>query len=420
MRIAFAVILCAPIAFSGAFALGDLLVLKQGGTVEGTVTIEGDTVLVTRGSSTFRYPRSEVARIEWQETPESQIARRLAATDPNDPNALAALAAWANTVPLPDKAREVYQRVLALDPNHPDARRALGFLRVDAQWRSADQALELARSRLQAGRCDELVRDLLPALEPVLTTREQKLAALELRAEALLRRGSYPEARKAFIELAEVLGPAKGTRSSAVASLLAEHPDGMFVLQDPYPPTAVLLPEDREVLPAGPAPLSHPLALAAALLQQARPHLTAGQDAIKDATALTATDPDAAKAKYLLAEKAFDRADALVPGLARSHRIEMARRRISVLRNDAAAGAKKFDDEKSSLAEKPLTPAAYRNKILRLIYLLDRVRDDLKEILKIAEPYSRELYLEVQWAELDLKTMDSLRKILTEELDAKN
>jgi hypothetical protein len=125
-------------------------------------------------------------------------------------------------------------------------------------------------------------------------------------------------------------------------------------------------------------------------------------------------------AKYLQAGKAFDRADAMVADIARSYRIEIARRRITAIRKDADADAKKFDAALATLGKKDMTAQAYRSMVQRLMHNIDSVRESLKGVIDIAKPYPRELVLEVEWAQQDLKKIEAMRVILASELDAKD
>lgn len=407
-------LICLLAAVAGA----DRLILTDGRTFSGTVTVERDTVLIALDYGALRFNRSEVARIEFKDTPEAELAKRMESVDRTKPDALFALAQWAAGEGLASQANGLYQRVIALDPNHAAARRALGFVRVDGQYKPLAIAIEAARGKLQAGQVRGLLDDLLPQIELVAPPAVLPVVR-ELRGQAHLRAAEYAQAAKAYRDLAAKASGADKVRFAAVADVLESHEDGMYVLSESYPPTARLLGDNTQVLEAGPAPLSHPLAMEAALRDTARKHIDAGQAVMDEAQKLDASDPEAARAKYDQADKELDQADAIVSGISRSYRIEIARRRIASLRKDCTAGAEKFDKEMATLGKQTMAPAAYRTKVQRLIYLLDRVRTDLKEILKIADPYFRELILEVKWAQLDLEKMDRMRRILTEELDGK-
>ena len=103
--------------------------------------------------------------------------------------------------------------------------------------------------------------------------------------------------------------------------------------------------------------------------------------------------------------------------MARSYRVEIARRRIAALRRRSDENAKRFDELLESLGRQKLSPAAYRNTVVRLIHYLDNVADDLDAVLAVAKPFSRELVFEVKWAELDRNRIEEMRRVLKKELD---
>lgn len=395
----------------------DELILLDGRTFTGSVSVEGDTVVVSVEYGSMRFAKSEVARIVFNDTPEVAFARRLEAIRQDSPRELYALAVWAREKGLAEKSAELCSKVLELDPNHEQAHRQLGHVRVDTGWVDFAKGLELARSRLAAGSAETLLKGLLPELIEAAEGPDVRTVR-DLLGRAYLRLGRYEDARKTFAALAKDTRSTDAFLYAVLAELLGEHEDGMYVLQETYPPTAKLLGSEAPAsLPPGPAPLSHPLAVKAALRDRARELIQEGRKVLDAATELEASDPDLARSRYAAAGRVFDKADVLTDGIARSYRIEMARRQIASLRRDVKVEAEKFDDEANQLGERKLSASDYRTKVRRLIYLADKVRTDLKEIMKIAKPYSRELILEVKFAERDLAIMDKMRQNLTEELD---
>ena len=405
-------------------AWADRLVLVDGRSFTGTVMVEEETVLVVLPYGSLRFPKDKVARIERRDTPQVELAKKLAATKDDDTRGLFEIAQWAATNNLGKQADKIFAQVIALDANHPGARRCLGYVRIDSRWREFAKAMELARSKLEAAPATPLLNGILADMELVARHRAKAQVPVirELRGRTQIRIGRFAAAEKTFQNLADKGAPPASIRYAAIAGILKTHPDGMYVLVEPYPPSAGLLGQDEPTLEAGPTSLRHPLALAAALHGIAKGHIDAGKKLMKQAHALDATDPDAARSKYIAAGRAFDKADAIVPGpppISRSYRIEIVRRKIASLRKSCAAGARKFDKEMDTLGRKTMSPAAYRNKIERLRWLLNKVRAKLKDIKKIAEPYSQELILEVKWAEFDLNKMDQMRRVLIEELNGK-
>ncbi len=149
---------------------------------------------------------------------------------------------------------------------------------------------------------------------------------------------------------------------------------------------------------------------------QAKDAIAQGAGLMVEAKEDESTEPDAARAKYAQALKAFDRADALVPDIARTYRVEITRRRINSLRGEVETDAEEFDKLSASLGAEAMTSREYQQMLLRMLHRLNNIRDSLKEILILIGPYERELYLESNWAQADLRKTESMRKALSEEL----
>lgn len=395
----------------------DELVLKDGRTFTGIVTIKDDVVLIEMSYGTLSFSRQQLLRIDVKDTPEQEFDKRLAKLPANDANALYILAKWARDNSLNQKADDLYRRVLKVEPDHAQARKALGQIRIDGQWREFDQALELARGKLEAGRYDQLLKEILPELEEM-ASREKASLVREVVGLSELRARKFTQAGRTFSELSRKVSGARAIRFAAIAELLNQNADGMYVVNEPYPPESVFndLPGAVAV---GPASLARPLVLEAALRDRAKVDIKAGRELMEAATKLESTDPDAAVGKYVQAGKAYDNADAIVDGIAHSWRVEIARRRINSMRTIADADAKKFDAALASLGGRDLSPQAYRTLVMRLMRNLDSIRDGLKATLDIAKPYPRELVLEVNWAQQDLRKIEAMRDILATELNAK-
>ena len=403
----------------GAGASADRIVLVDGRTFTGAVTVEADTVVIAVPYGTLRFPRDQVERIDLKDTPEQEYSKRLADISLDDANAVFQLAEWAEEHSLPDRANDLYAQVIRLNGDHRLARQRLGFVRIDGKWLPFDSGLELARSKLDAGLYSALLHDVIPELKLAARAQAKLLAVEDLQAHTLLRAEQFEEAGKAFAALAKQAGGAAAVRDAAIAGILADNADGMYVLRKSYPPTTPLMSTGQPAIQPGPASLATPKVLEAALHDLARRKVDAGQALVEEAQKLEPTDADGANARYAQALKVFDLAEALCPGVTRPNRIEIARRKIAVFRKDADADARQFDEAMKRLGQHDLTPLVYRNMLLRLVHHLDSTRDDLKRILDAARAYPDELVLEIKWAELDLTKVEGMRKILQAEIDGK-
>ena len=400
-------------------ALGDRVVLNDGRTFEGSVTRSGEKILIEMPYGIISIPAADVQSIQRGPSPVEQFEFRQARIDGTDPDELTALARWARGKGMPRRAEECLQAALALDADHGGARRLLGYVRVDGKWLTAAGALRLAQAKLDAGQTDVLLERLLGEIEQVVDGDRDRFRLKEVQAHALLRARQFAEARACFEWLAGKSAPPESIRHAAVADVLKTHPDGMYVLAEPHPPLAMLLDVPTEA-PFGPASLSRPEVLAAAVRDQAKDAVKAGKVLVDEGKKLEFTEPEAAKAKYDHAARSFDRADALVASIARSYRIEIARRRIAMITKDMNIWAGRFDTLKGELAKRDLAPAAYASLVVRMLRALNNVRDDLDAILGLASPFQRDLVLEITDAAMRRQRVDALRKVLAEELQQLN
>ncbi len=407
------------ITLLASVAAGDKLVLLDGRTFTGTVTVEGQSVRIDMPYGTLRFAREEVLLIDFKDTPETKLAKKLAKTHLDDPDALFKLAEWATANSLDRQADTLYELILKLETDHQGARRRMGFVRIDGTWLEFDVALELARSKLAAGQYRPLLKDVLPALDAAAGTAERRRKVRELIGISQLRSKDFAAAEKTFTELSAIDSD-DAPRYATIAEILKSSKDGMYVLTEPYPPQGRLVASSGERLEAGPVSLAKPQVLQAALREKAKKEIDAGRKLLSEALKSEATDPEAAKGRYFQASQAFDRAESLVANIARSWRIEICRRRIAVARKDIDLGAQKFVREQETLGHRNLSAADYRGKLLRLMHRLNSVRGDLQNILTIAKPYPRELVLEVGWAQADLKQIAKMRQTLMEELNGDN
>jgi len=413
------------IAVLASVAAADKLVLTDGRVFVGTVSVEADTVEISLPYGTLRFPKIDVERIEFMDTPEQEFRKKLADAALDDPNALYDLAQWAGKKSLSRQAGDLYGLILKLSADHAGAHKALGHIRIGKLWLGFDAALEQARGKLEAGSYAVLLEEILPALRAAAPTRQQALQVMYLLADTQLRSRQFNHAEATFGELAEAARKAEppatdlATRSAIIVEILHANPDGMYVLRDAYPPAAPLLSSTKAHIMPGPASLAMPLVLEAALRDEAKKEIEAGRKFLDEAQKLAPTDPDSANIKYALADQCFQRADAMIPHIARAHRVDIARRKIAAMRKDADAGARDFDEQMDKLGVKDMAPQAYNTMLQRLIHHLDSTRDDLKRIIELAQAYPKELVLELKWAELDLTKIENMRKILVTELDGR-
>jgi len=406
------------LAILAASAAADKVQLNDGRSFTGIVTVEGDTVQIVMQYGTIRVPRADVTAIDMGDTPEMELANKLSGVPADNPSALCDVAKWAAQNNLPRQAEELFRRVLRMDADNAAARAALDYIKVEGEWRTFSQGLELARNKLEAGQFAAVINAVLPALDSQANTKERQLALGELGAMALLRSAKFAAAGKAFEELASKAAPPAAIRYAAIAEVIKENADGMYILSEPYPPAGELLGGEQAVIKAGPASLTDPRVLQAALSDRARKDISSARQLIDEMR--KAGDAETFKLKAASAGKALDRAEALAPGIARSYRVEIVRLRIEKVRDEIDQLARDFDKESGTLGKADLPVPAYRAKVQKLIALLDSMRDNHKEIVEACKAYPRDLLLEGKWAETNLKKIKEMRDTCTGALDAKN
>ncbi len=407
------------IALLTAVAAADKLILIDGREFEGIVTTEADTILIIMEYGRVRFNRNEVLRIELKDLPKVELSRKLEQIPADDPDAMLSVAKWAAENGLRRDAEQILADVLKLDTDHPGARRELGYVKIDKKWHPFDNAVEIARSKLEAGQLTPLLTSILPDLEKVAGPRGKLAAVREIVAYTRLRAGKFNAAASTFLELADKNEGNAARRYSEIAEIIRENTDGMYVLREAYPPEWQLLGRRSPTLLAGPASLTNPLVLTAALRDRAKKKVRSGRKIMSAARKLEHSDPKPAHLKYKRAMRMFEHADALSEGIARSYRVEIIRRRIDMVRRDSDAEARKFDAMVKTLGKESFSPQAYRRKLLDMIRRVDNICVPLKEILALTKPYPRDLFLEIQWAESDLKKMKTIRNVLTETLNDK-
>ncbi len=396
-----AVILFVMAMFS-APAGGDRVVLKDGRIFEGTVTELEGKILIELDFGKISISASEIESIERGPTPADRFESRLIEIDRTDADALFELSEWAKENGLLRRSEKILREVVSINSDHSGARRLLKHVKSDGKWLELPAAIELARSKLEAGKHETLLKQLLPEIEKLLDNPKHKRLIRNLEAHCLLRAKQFDRARRRFEELAEKSPAAESVRYGIIAEILKIHPNGMYVLTEPYPPTAMLLASPGKVLKPGPASLARPAVLSAALRDSAKVAVKKGQSLMAEGKTIESIEPEAAKTKYVLAGKCFDKADAIVPLIARSWRVEIARRRIAMITKDRDVQAAKYDALKDELGKRDMSASEYADLVGHMLKALTRVRSDLEAILELAGPYERELVLEITDATLRL------------------
>jgi hypothetical protein len=139
MRGAILLVVGALVACGAASA--DEVFLKGGGQLSGRIVSRTATkVEIDVGAGRISVPASSVVRVEEGRSPLQEYEERSGALAAGDVAGWLALAQWAEAKGLGSQAREAYHRVLAVSPSDPRANEALGNVKLDDRWVSANES----------------------------------------------------------------------------------------------------------------------------------------------------------------------------------------------------------------------------------------------------------------------------------------
>lgn len=138
----------ALVVFASSFVDADIIHLKNGGKIEGTVEGESDGVLTVKTRfGRQKIPRANVERIEKAANTIDVYKQKRKALDETDAEAVFALATWCRENSLSKQARALFEKTVEVDPKHARAHKALGHVRHEGEWmrpEERDAALERA------------------------------------------------------------------------------------------------------------------------------------------------------------------------------------------------------------------------------------------------------------------------------------
>jgi len=129
-------------------ALGDVVHLKNGGALEGQVTLTDDGAVIKLPVGEIRVSKDAIARIEKKETAIEEYIKRATTIKEDDAEAHYQLGLWAQGAGLRIQAKDEFAKALALKPDHDGAHQALGRRKVDGRWMSAEDDMR-ARGLVQ-------------------------------------------------------------------------------------------------------------------------------------------------------------------------------------------------------------------------------------------------------------------------------
>lgn len=115
-------------------ALSDVVHLKDGRTVEGTIIEQTDEkVIVQTKNGTASFARADVTKIETKETPDQEFKRRKTEAG-KDAQKLFDLYLWCKQKDQDKNATTILREIIKVDPDHENARKLLGYVKHDGKW----------------------------------------------------------------------------------------------------------------------------------------------------------------------------------------------------------------------------------------------------------------------------------------------
>lgn len=139
-------VLATTFALTGLVS-ADIVHLKDGRKVEGEVVEKSATKIVVKtkfGLSEFA--TADVDRVEAKNTPEQELAARLAKADAADASALFDAYLYAKEQKLTSKGKDILKQIVKLEPDHEAARKELGHVKYNDKWIPEADAKKLAKS----------------------------------------------------------------------------------------------------------------------------------------------------------------------------------------------------------------------------------------------------------------------------------
>jgi hypothetical protein len=119
----------------------DEVFIKGAGSVSGRIVDQNATqVVVDVGGGVVGVPMTRVERIVKAHTALDEYDERARVLASRDIDGWRALARWASMRGLEGQARQACERILAIDANDPEANGVLGFVVLDGQWVTREEA----------------------------------------------------------------------------------------------------------------------------------------------------------------------------------------------------------------------------------------------------------------------------------------
>jgi len=307
---------------------------------------------------------------------------------------------------------------VAASAGREGARLAMPKVQLRGRWMPLANALALCRQSVADGDVDDDVLTCLDELLSATASADQKQQVRSVQAYAAVCARQFQLAALLLDDLAETAPDDQCPALEAAAEILAEHPDGIYLVTPEHLVGTALLGDVEAILPPGPSSLADPTVLRIALRDKAGEALDMGVRIMKQAQQVRPADPEKAERLCSEAVSYFGWADAVTDGIARSYRIETARLQIAMIRSRIEADAVRFDAELTAIGQHDLAVGEYLARLERMAECLRMVQHDLDTILDLAGSYRQEFAVAIRWAQTDKQRIGRMQITLAQELDA--
>jgi hypothetical protein len=185
-------------------AWADVVVLKDGRTLDGAVSVKDGKVVVRHRFGEVRVDEADVLRIEETDDAWDELERLRARLSQGTADERYQFAMFARENGFQDEARKALLSVLRVDTHHPGARSALGYVQHEGRWVTVSDrnaALGLVQYRGEWMTPEDKAERQADIREAAERKRQEKEAAREARRE---KREAEREARRERIRQYEL------------------------------------------------------------------------------------------------------------------------------------------------------------------------------------------------------------------------
>lgn len=138
-----AIAICSLLLVLGAVTSADIILLKNGGRLEGKVVFKDGDVIITMPNGTLTLPRQQIQQVIWGVTNSEVYQQLKALIAPGDAEGYYQLSQWCLEHKLPQSYQEMLQLALVANPDHDKTRKALGHELHEGRWLTKEEFMAI-------------------------------------------------------------------------------------------------------------------------------------------------------------------------------------------------------------------------------------------------------------------------------------